>query len=82
MKKLFIISAVILVASCKKDRTCTCNIDGINGTIVAKDMTKRQAKNGPCASYTETIPAHSEQQSNGTFIQVPEQKRDVTCKLD
>jgi hypothetical protein len=68
MKKIALIAVLaISIASCKKDRTCTCTdtyttssgstqVDTYEVTV--KKVTKAQAKDGSCAggSYQQTAP--------------------------
>lgn len=81
MKKILLIAAVagLAMASCKKDRTCTCTYtstpsSGASTTwteeVTVKKVTKGQAKDGECRGYTTQRTAPT----SGT-------KTDVTCEL-
>lgn len=78
-KAILILIAVAIVTSCKKDRTCTCTGSDGAGTSTkkVKDVTKRQARNGACVSYTESFEPYM--MSNGTTV--PASQRTVNCKL-
>ncbi len=81
MKKILLIAAVagLAMASCKKDRTCTCTqtwtpTSGAATTssyeVTVEKATKGQAKDGECRSYTSQKTAPTA----GT-------KYEVTCEL-
>lgn len=48
MKKLFIVAFVIgavsMATSCKKDRTCECTVFGYTGDTTLTDISKKDAK--------------------------------------
>jgi hypothetical protein len=68
MKKTIVLGALVVLAmaSCKKDRTCTCTSNGDTNKITYTKVTKAQAK-ANCTSYTYQVG------SNGI---------DITCNLD
>lgn len=81
MKKILLIAAVagLAMASCKKDRTCTCTKtqtppsgSAITSSyeVTVEKATKGQAKDGKCRSY-----------SNQTTAPVSGTKTEVNCEL-
>lgn len=68
MKKILLIAAVagLAMASCKKDRTCSCTQTWTPSSgpattttteITVEKVTKAQAKDGMCMSYTDQTTA-------------------------
>ena len=63
MKKITLFAvvamAVLSLASCKKNRTCTCTATDASGstvhTIVVSKATKKSVAAGACASGTQTV---------------------------
>lgn len=62
MKKVMLVIAIgVMVASCSKSTTCECDVitsDGVTPvqhSVINLSQSKRQAKKGTCATYSEKV---------------------------
>ena len=82
MKKVFIIASVALVslASCKKDRTCTCTtVSGGNTHVVATKMHK--VKKGDAREACSLQGSITTTTDSGSGYNVSSTSDDTTCEL-